>query len=412
MQCAFDYYSGNNKRESYLQQVLIIWNELFPNIRFKVKKNEIIPVSENGEEYIFNDLSDGEKTVFYYIGHVVMAERNSYIIVDEPENHMNSGLCKSLWNILEILRQDCSFIYATHDLSFAETRLNSTILWNKKYLSPINWDVQEIDDIGSVPEDLVLEIIGSKSIVVLCEGMEESIDIKLYTALFPNLNIKGVGGHSNVIKYVSGYKSQLSNYDVIGIIDRDWHSDVWCTRVSKNNIIILNTNEVENIICDKKVIKAVLDYTLEDDNDINTIMDKYLDKFWNLFSGRIDEQAKDFTVFRLNEKIRNELYSKNCTLDEWSENITNDFSSSKIHGILYERKSLLEQIYTSKDYERAIRIVNFKGAILRIANDLIFKKYVSAAVKQLRNNKELKRYIIDEYFDNDRRLTEDFHYNC
>lgn len=96
-----------------------------------MKKYRLFPVDENGEEYDFNDLSDGERTVFYYIGHVLTSRENAYIIVDEPENHMNSGLSRRLWNRLEEIRDDCKFIYITHDLEFATTRLQSVILWNK-----------------------------------------------------------------------------------------------------------------------------------------------------------------------------------------------------------------------------------------------------------------------------------------
>ena len=71
--------------------------------------------------------------MFYYIAHILLAIDNSYIIVDEPENHLHPTNCNKLWDELEKERCDCKFIHLTHNINFATTHSNCTILRNKKF---------------------------------------------------------------------------------------------------------------------------------------------------------------------------------------------------------------------------------------------------------------------------------------
>lgn len=82
-------------------------------------------MTPEGSKYPFMSLSDGEKAVFYYIAHILLAKDNSYIIVDEPENHLHLALIMKLWDALELVRSDCQFIYLTHNLEFAASRNNA-----------------------------------------------------------------------------------------------------------------------------------------------------------------------------------------------------------------------------------------------------------------------------------------------
>ena len=78
-------------------------------------------------------MSDGEREIFYFLGEVLSAPANSIIIIDEPENHLHDLILDDLWDKLEQLRTDCTFIYITHKIEFAVSRNNSKILWIKDY---------------------------------------------------------------------------------------------------------------------------------------------------------------------------------------------------------------------------------------------------------------------------------------
>ena len=165
-------------------------------------------VIKTTRELQFNLLSDGEKSVFYYIGHILLALENSYIIVDEPENHLHLAICNRLWDCLEQERPDCKFIYLTHNLDFATSRTDSTILWNKSFIPPSQWNFEILPSSETIPEVLVMELVGSRKNICFCEGdTKSSLDYRLYSILFPNYTIIPVSGHRNVIEYTNTYNT-------------------------------------------------------------------------------------------------------------------------------------------------------------------------------------------------------------
>lgn len=399
IQCAMNYYAeGGQKIESDLSKVLKLWHEFFPYITLKMKKYRLFPVDENGEEYDFNDLSDGERTVFYYIEHVLTSRENAYIIVDEPENHMNSGLSRRLWNRLEEIRDDCKFIYITHDLEFATTRLQSVILWNKKFVSPTEWEVTLLKQFEELPQQLIMEILGSKEKIILCEGKTNSYDKKLYSILFPGYQVLGVGGHANVIKYVSAYNQVARfNYDVQGIVDKDWHNQDWIDYITKKNVWVLPVNEVENILCDEVIIKRII---AEFDFD-ESIFDAFMDDFWILFENRIDEQAKNYTIFQINSMMKNILVDSKASFNEISEEIGKIIGKDSLEKINKDRIEQLTNILEDKNYENALKEINFKQNLLKmVSNKLGFGnyRYPDIVLTIIRKDIKLQEYIKEKYF--------------
>ncbi|MCC3665565.1 AAA family ATPase, partial [Staphylococcus haemolyticus] len=118
-----------------------MWNKITKK-NMIISNNVIVCVDENECEYDFNNLSDGERQVFYFIANVLGNENDGYIIIDEPENHLNPQICISLWDELEKMKANSTFVYITHDPNFAITRTNSKILWSKKYIHPNYWDFE------------------------------------------------------------------------------------------------------------------------------------------------------------------------------------------------------------------------------------------------------------------------------
>ena len=104
-----------------------IWNKIFPEIIFELEPDDrVVKVEKNGSKYSINGLSDGERCILFYIGNVLLAPENSYIIVDEPETFLNAAVYNELWDLLISERPDCQFIFASHNMDFVQSRTNAT----------------------------------------------------------------------------------------------------------------------------------------------------------------------------------------------------------------------------------------------------------------------------------------------
>ena len=64
---------------------------------------------------------------------MLCAKENSLIIIDEPENHLHKSILPRLWDAVEKEREDCVFLYITHDLEFARSRTQTQIIWVKEF---------------------------------------------------------------------------------------------------------------------------------------------------------------------------------------------------------------------------------------------------------------------------------------
>ena len=91
--------------------------------------------------------------------------------------------------------------------------------------------------------------------VLLCEGDDNSLDVKLYGAVYPYLLVIPAGGFADIKKLLPWLKNRI-NVPAYGLIDRDG--------ISKKEINVLqNTKQVyctklpflENIICTPEMIK-------------------------------------------------------------------------------------------------------------------------------------------------------------
>ncbi len=99
--------------------------------------------------------------------------------------------------------------------------------------------------------------------ILLCEGDENSIDMAIYSALFPCLLVIPVGGCTTVVRFVPRLRNSLSllGMYVFGIIDRDALSKKEIRRLFETHGV--NTTKlpfIENIICSPEALKVVCEY--------------------------------------------------------------------------------------------------------------------------------------------------------
>ena len=113
-------------------------------------------------------MSDGERAVLYLTAQVLCVPNNKMLIIDEPEVHLHRSIMTRLWRRLEESRQDCLFVYITHDLEFASAHGKIDKIWIKEY-DGNRWLFEKVRD-DSIPEQLIFEILGSRKSVLFVEG--------------------------------------------------------------------------------------------------------------------------------------------------------------------------------------------------------------------------------------------------
>lgn len=92
--------------------------------------------------------------------------------------------------------------------------------------------------------------------VILCEGLETSIDVAVYSIVYPSLIVIPSNGCTDVIRMVPRIR-KYSDFPVYGIIDRDSRSKRIVNSLARQGIFTTKLPFIENIICCPEVLKVI-----------------------------------------------------------------------------------------------------------------------------------------------------------
>lgn len=396
----YDSYDDKNpthKPPTTLQKVIEIWNRLLIHRKLSYTEGYITVIPENGYEYDFMDLSDGEKAIFYYIAHVLLAQEKSYIIVDEPENHLHLALVAKLWDTLELEREDCQFIYLTHNLEFANTRTNSKKIWMKSFTAPATWDMQEIESNTDIPQVLYMELLGSRKAILFCEGKKTSYDINLYSRLFPNYLVIPVDGHMQVINFTRAFNASTSIHGnhAIGIIDGDFHTEAQKSKWESEHIYCVEAQEVENILCDDILLQCAKEQFMCSED----VYEQAKGRLFSDLEREIEKQAIEYATQRINERLESNLLKKEPTQESLKNSLSNllALDGLNVDTLILERKELIQKIIDDRDYDLGIRTFNYKGLIGRIPV-MIEKDYPKKVFVMIDKHPDVLEKLRNKYF--------------
>lgn len=347
-----------------LDRVQKLWERVLPHRKILKRAGviETFPTGEEASKYNASEMSDGERVIFYLAGEVICAPQNSIIIIDEPEMHIHSSLIKPFFDLLEVERPDCAFIYLTHNIDFAFTRQNAKKIWAKSYTTNV-WDYEILDENMPIPEQLYLDVLGSRKPIIFLEGDNSSIDYELYEQVYDDKTLKPVGSCDKVVQVVKAFREQqgFHHIDSFGIIDRDRRQQVDVISLNKNGVWVLDVAEAENLLLIEPIVREIAKHMGKDDDDVfNQVQQNII----NFFANQIDSQI----LLHYKEKLRREyLALSNFTSQDIASaliEIDSTFGGIDKQTIYTQIDTEFKDILTRQDYDAILRVFNLKNALI------------------------------------------------
>lgn len=369
-----------------IDKLMEIWNSIFPqrNLLFEDSKFYAHEEIKPSEKYSASKMSDGERAVLYLASQVLAIPENKTLIIDEPEIHLHGTIMNKLWEGLEEYRSDCLFIYITHDTNFAASHKNSEKIWVKCYDGE-SWDLEKIIS-NELPEKLLFDILGSRKNILFVEGEENSFDSQLYSILYPNYFIIPCGSCMQVIMRTKSFIStqKIHNYNVYGIIDRDFRTEEEINKLEKDNIHTLKVAEIENLFIIEELISFLSDYLGNDFNDVFSNIKDYIIK--ERFGNQIRSQVKKNVV----SQIKYELSMAEISEINTKESFTNAINNINVDSIYKDTLNSYEEALTSNDYKKVLEMFNEKGLSKSIGHYFGFQNndYLNKVISILRNKEQ------------------------
>ena len=378
-----------NDFKSNIDEVIEIWNHLIEHRTLLCDNLGNLQIECGDEKYPAYKMSDGERVIFYVVGRVMLAKESSLIIVDEPEMHLHKAILNKLWDILEEKRKDCMFIYLTHDIDFASTRIANK-RWLKSYSSSTsgifeNWEIESIAD-SEIPEALLMKILGSRKKVLFCEGKQGSLDRQIIELLFPNFTITPLASCKDVINYTIAYNKISNKYAVAyGIIDRDFRTKEQLDKLAAENIYSYDVAEIENLFLIEDFIKGFAEYKHEP-CDIDNIKTQIL----ALLTRNKEQQISSYLIQRINYNFNESHVRNGKDKTEVEANFNEFVKQIKIEEWYNIRLQELDDVIKTSNYAKVIMLYNNKGLHSIIEKALGISSYNLKALEYLRNSQNAR----------------------
>ncbi len=368
--------------------IVQLWKDIMPHREISFDDGKVMVNKVGQAEYHGKGMSDGERVTLYLIGQCLCAPDNSIIIIDEPELHLHKSLMVRLWNKIEELCQNKLLVFITHDLDFAASRKDAKKLWIRSYDGSANWIWQEVPEIETIPENLIIEIIGNRKNIIFCEGEKASYDTVLYQAAFPDYHIVPRGGCEKVIESTKAVRANpsLHHLQAFGIIDSDYRTADEINALRAGGIYTINVAEIENLFCIEPILRIVAANQHIDANATVAAVTTYIiNSLTAEFDVQVTNRAQREIQFRLN------AYTKAGDTEQGlTDGMNAVINSIDIATIYAECRTLYQQAIDENSLEKALRLYNRKNLPKRISASfgLANNEYANIVVRLLKSDKK------------------------
>ena len=387
--------SGDNSpAEATKFEILIdIWERLLPHRKLHIYGDDIL-VSVTGEEetYSGSEMSDGERAVFYMLGQTLVAAVNTLIIFDEPELHVHRSIMAKLWDELESLRPDCAFVFITHDLEFASSRVADKYVI-QQYNSRPYWNIEKVPADTGFDEELTTLILGSRKPILFVEGTNSSLDISIYRSCFTEWTIVPKGSCEDVIHSVVTMRrnANLTRITCSGIVDADDYSQEDQEYLQNLGIATLPVSEIENLILLPNVSSVIAQSEGHTGNELDEKLNDLAEAIFDSLSSAkaIEKVVTKYCKRRIDRLLKKIDLSEAETVEALADRYTQQTATLDVVNIAQEATSRINQAIENKDLPLLLANYDNKGMIAFAATNLkgcSRSSFEHWLVRVLRNN--------------------------
>ncbi len=351
-----------------------IWHRLLPHRRLHISGDDIqVSIPETTAKYTASEMSDGERAIFYMIGQALTARANSLLIVDEPELHVHRSIMARLWDEIEAARQDCAFVYITHDLEFAAARTAQKFVINA-YVPTPQWTIKNVPQNTGFSEELTTLILGSRRPVLFVEGSDTSLDLAFYRACYPTFTVIPRGSCEEVLHSVVTMRrnKDLTRITCAGIVDADDYQASEAQALTARGIAVLPVSEIENIILLPSVSRAILEHEGFSGAALQSRMDELARKIFDTLAipAAVEDVVIRYCKRRIDRALKRIDLSKASNEQDLASEYAKEVSAINIQQIAQTRRTRIQEVVKATDLTALLGLFDHKGVIAVAASSL------------------------------------------
>ena len=349
-----------------------IWKDLLPQRTLEITGDDIkVLVSTDNEPYSASELSDGERAIFYLIGQTLAVADDSLLIIDEPELHVHRSIMGKLWDSLEKARQDCAFVFITHDLEFAASRVAQKYVVND-YIHPLKWKMQRVPEDSGFDEEISTLILGSRKPILFVEGSDASLDKSIYRNCFPDWTVISRGSCEDVIHSVKTMErnKELAWVKCKGIVDVDDRDEEEIKKLEENGISVLRVSEIENVILLPSVSRVIAESDGCEGDELNRRLNDLQDAIFAAAEMNTEEAVKRHCCRRIDRLLKKIDLSGKKSVDEIESEYKQLTGEVNVQNIAQSKREQISNAVKKRDLELLLENYDDKGLLAIAAREL------------------------------------------
>ena len=351
-----------------------IWQRLLPHRQLHVSGDDIqVSLPNSPETYSASEMSDGERAVFYLIGQTLVADQETVLIIDEPELHMHRSIMSKLWDELEAIRSDCSFVFITHDLEFAVARTARKYVIRDFDPTP-KWTIEEVPEGTGFEDETVALILGSRRPILFVEGNNSSLDMALYRCCYPEWTVISRGSCVDVIHSVLTMRNcnELAWVTCAGIVDADDHNEAEKLLLSSQGIAVLPVSEIENLILLPKVSRAIAKLEGYQNTHLEEVLSRLSDAVFTKVNspGQIEKVVLRYCKRRIDRILKKVDLRNASNMEELEELYKTRTDELNFHSIASDIRSKINKAVGEKNLSKILELHDDKGFLAIAAQSL------------------------------------------
>ena len=344
-----------------LDRIVSLWERVFPGNRIVRTPGQLMFSTASGSDLIsLQRLSRSEQAVLYYAAAVLYAMPSAVIFVDSPSLFIHPSLLTNLWNAIEELRPDCTFVYNSVDVEFVSSRTSNSCIWVKSYdVDNVTWEYEVLPP-GKMSDEIFVDLIGTRKPVLFIEGdARHSIDARLYPLVFPDCTVRPLGSCDKVIETTRTFNDlrSMHHLESKGIVDRDRRTDPEVGYLRRKSVMVPEVAEVENLFLLEGVVKAM---ARRRGRDPRMVFDKVAHSVVAEFGRRYDEQALQHVRHRVKREVECRIDARFPCITAMETHLRSLINLLAPRKHYDELRARFKEILSGKDYGEILKVFNHK----------------------------------------------------
>jgi ABC-type branched-subunit amino acid transport system ATPase component len=350
-----------------LEQLKAMWERLLPT-RTLLLSGDRVDVSAGGTPYSAAEMSDGERAVFYMLGQALMAPANAVLVIDEPELHIHPSILGKLWDEVQAAREDCCFVFITHDLNFAAHRLGQKFVIKSYGKGPV-WGVEQVPEDTGFDEATVTLILGSRRPVLFVEGTGNSLDSAVFRACFADWTVIPRGSCEEVIHSVVTMRrnASLTRVTCAGLVDADDYTTDEAAAMTAHGVAVLPVSEIENLVLLPAVASVIARSEGLQGDALNNRMAALRDDLITAAFGTIEATVMQHCRRRIDRTLKKIDLSSASTPSQLASEYQQRTLAVDVNALAQEAKKKMETALHAKDLAAVLKYFDGKGPFMAAA---------------------------------------------